>query len=165
MFGFGKPPILFEIDTYTLPMAKFGKLTKLKSVIKKWPSFIKNHHSSTVSTTTSATATEVSKCNDLQLVYVGKSRRPYMLSSHVIDHPLFQELLDRSSRFMEERHDQKTILVACEVVLFEHLLLNNSCSTTVAPITTMMMMIAKEDPSRNWLSSTLIEGDIFSFFL
>ncbi|KAG2268561.1 hypothetical protein Bca52824_063116 [Brassica carinata] len=101
-------------------MAKFGKLTKLKSVIKKWPSFIKNHHSSTVSTTTSATATEVSKCNDLQLVYVGKSRRPYMLSSHVIDHPLFQELLDRSSRFMEERHDQKTILVACEVVLFEH---------------------------------------------
>ncbi|KAF3605842.1 hypothetical protein DY000_02045642 [Brassica cretica] len=79
-------------------MAKFGKLTKLKSVIKKWPSFIKNHHSSTVSTTTSATATE--------------------------------ELLDRSSRFMEERHDQKTILVACEVVLFEHLLwmLNNSCS-------------------------------------
>lgn len=130
MFGFGKPPILFEIDTYTLPMAKFGKLTKLKSVIKKWPSFIKNHHSSTVSTTTSATATEVSKCNDLRLVYVGKSRRPYMLSSHVIDHPLFQELLDRSSRFMEERHDQKTILVACEVVLFEHLLwmLNNSCS-------------------------------------
>ncbi|CAF2083698.1 hypothetical protein HID58_021747 [Brassica napus] len=109
-------------------MAKFGKLTKLKSVIKKWPSFIKNHHSSTVSTTTSATATEVSKCNDLRLVYVGKSRRPYMLSSHVIDHPLFQELLDRSSRFMEERH--KTILVACEVVLFEHLLwmLNNSCS-------------------------------------
>ncbi|KAH0877739.1 hypothetical protein HID58_065133 [Brassica napus] len=52
-------------------MAKFGKLTKLKSVIKKWPSFIKNHHSSTVSTTTSATTTEVSKCNDLQLVYVG----------------------------------------------------------------------------------------------
>ncbi|CAG7869168.1 unnamed protein product [Brassica rapa] len=74
-------------------MAKFGKLTKLKSVIKKWPSFIKNHHSSTVSTTTSATATEVSKCNDLRLVYVGKSRRPYMLSSHVIDHPLFQELI------------------------------------------------------------------------
>ncbi|KAG2305379.1 hypothetical protein Bca4012_061891 [Brassica carinata] len=110
-------------------MAKLGKLTKLKSVIKKWPSFTKNHHSTTVSTTSAAT-TEVSKCDDLQLVYVGKSQRPYMLSSHVIDHPLFQELLDRSSRFMEERHNQKTVLVACEVVLFEHLLwmLKNSCS-------------------------------------
>ncbi|KAJ0257224.1 Auxin-responsive protein SAUR77 [Hirschfeldia incana] len=106
-------------------MAKFGKLTKLKSVIKKWPSFTKNHHS-----TTSAVATEASKCDDLRLVYVGKSRRPYMLNSRVIDHPLFQELLDRSSRFMEERHDQKAVLVACEVVLFEHLLwmLKNSCS-------------------------------------
>ncbi|CAH8381141.1 unnamed protein product [Eruca vesicaria subsp. sativa] len=112
-------------------MAKFGKLTKLKSVIKKWPSFTKNHHSTTVSTTSATAATEVSKCDDhLQLVYVGKSLRPYMLSSHVIDHPLFQELLDRSSRFMEERHNQKTVLVACEVVLSEHLLwmLKNSCS-------------------------------------
>ncbi|KAF8049363.1 hypothetical protein N665_2227s0004 [Sinapis alba] len=95
-------------------MAKFGKLTKLKSAIKNWPSFTKNHHS-----TTSAVATKASKCDDLQLVYVGKSRRPYML-----------KLLDRSSRFMEERHDQKVVLVACEVVLFEHLLwmLKNSCS-------------------------------------
>lgn len=110
-------------------MAKLGKLTKLKSVIKKWPSFTKNHHSTTVSTA-SAAASEVSKCDGLKLVYVGKSRRPYMLSSHVIDHPLFQELLDRSSRFIEERHDQETVLVACEVVLFEHLLwmLKNSFS-------------------------------------
>ncbi|KAL1224122.1 Auxin-responsive protein SAUR77 [Cardamine amara subsp. amara] len=112
-------------------MAKFGKLTKLKSAIKKWPSLTKNHHSTTVSTA-STTASEVSKCEDLQVVYVGKSRRRYMLSSHVIAHPLFQELLDRSSRFIEERdHDhQETVLVACEVVLFEHLLwmLENSCS-------------------------------------
>ncbi|KAF8106065.1 hypothetical protein N665_0147s0023 [Sinapis alba] len=107
-------------------MAKFGKLTKL---IKKWPSFIKNHHSTTVSTSSAAT-TKVSKRDDLQLVYVGKSRRPYMLSYNVINHPLVQELLDRSSRFIEERHDQKTVLVACEVVLFEHLLwmLEDSCS-------------------------------------
>ncbi|XP_010476878.1 PREDICTED: uncharacterized protein LOC104756065 [Camelina sativa] len=106
-------------------MAIFGKLTKLKSAIKKWPSLTKNHHS-----TTASTVSEVSKCDDLHMVYVGKSRRPYMLSSHIIAHPLFQELLDRSSRFIEERHDQETVLVACEVVLFEHLLwmLKNSCS-------------------------------------
>ncbi|CAA7056638.1 unnamed protein product [Microthlaspi erraticum] len=110
-------------------MAKLGKLTKLKSVMKKWPSFTKNYHSTTVSTASTAVS-DVSKCDDLQLVYVGKSRRPYMLNSHVVDHPLFQELLGRSSRFIEERHDQKTVLVACEVVLFEHLLwmLKNSCS-------------------------------------
>ncbi|KAG2319792.1 hypothetical protein Bca52824_013005 [Brassica carinata] len=110
-------------------MAKLGKLTRLKSIIKKWPSFTKNHHSTTVSTSSEATA-KVSKRDDLQLVYVGKSRRPYMLSSNVINHPLVQELLDRSSRFIEERHDQKTVLVACEVVLFEHLLwmLEDSCS-------------------------------------
>ncbi|KAJ4879406.1 SAUR-like auxin-responsive protein family [Raphanus sativus] len=110
-------------------MAKIGKLTRLKSIIKKWPSFTKNHHSTTESTSSAAT-TKVSNCDDLQLVYVGKSRRPYMLSSHVINHPLVQELLDRSSRFIEERHDQKTVVVACEVVMFEHLLwiLGDSCS-------------------------------------
>ncbi|CAN8292890.1 unnamed protein product [Cochlearia groenlandica] len=111
-------------------MAKLGKLTKLKSIIKKWPSFTKNHHHTTASAT--ATATVVPNRDDLQVVYVGKSRRPYMLSSNVMDHPLVQELLDRSSRFVEESHDQeKTVLVACcEVVLFEHLLwmLKNSCS-------------------------------------
>ncbi|ESQ35068.1 hypothetical protein EUTSA_v10009429mg [Eutrema salsugineum] len=110
-------------------MAKLGKLTKLKLAIKKWPSFTKNHYSTTVSTASPA-ASDVSKCDDLQLFYVGKSRRPYMLNSHVINHPLFQELLDRSSSFVEERHDQKTVLVSCEVVLFEHLLwmLKNSFS-------------------------------------
>ncbi|CAA0214306.1 Small auxin-up RNA [Arabidopsis suecica] len=109
-------------------MAIFGKLTKLKSAIKKWPSLTKNHHSTMC--TASTALSEVSKCEDLHVVYVGKSRRPYMLSSHVIAHPLFQELLDRSSRFIEERHDQETVLVACEVVLFEHLLwmLKNSSS-------------------------------------
>ncbi|KAG7597355.1 Small auxin-up RNA [Arabidopsis suecica] len=110
-------------------MAIFGKLTKLKSAIKKWPSLTKNHHSTTVSTASTA-ASEVSKCGDLHVVYVGKSRRPYMLSSHVIAHPLFQELLDRSLKFADEHHDQETVLVACEVVLFEHLLwmLKNSSS-------------------------------------
>ncbi|CAE5957744.1 unnamed protein product [Arabidopsis arenosa] len=107
-------------------MAIFGKLTKLKSALKKWPSLTKNHHS-----TISTAAPEVSKCEDLHVVYVGKSRRPYMLSSHVISHPLFQELRDRSTRFTEEHHDQETVvLLACEVVLFEHLLwtLKNSSS-------------------------------------
>ncbi|XP_010531885.1 PREDICTED: uncharacterized protein LOC104808064 [Tarenaya hassleriana] len=107
-------------------MAKVGKLTKLKSAMKRWPSFTKStHHSSAASVAVSgeSSAVELPKGNrnddDLHLVYVGKCRRPYTLSSDIIGHPLFQELVDRSSRFAE--HDRE-IVVACEVVLFEHLL-------------------------------------------
>ena len=97
-------------------MSKVGKLTKLKSAIKKWPSFAKNHHHSSSS---AAVSNELSEDNNLHVVYVGQTRRPYMLRPDIISHPLFQELVDRSSRSVE--HDRE-IVVACEVVLFEHLL-------------------------------------------
>ncbi|XP_010537646.1 PREDICTED: uncharacterized protein LOC104812268 [Tarenaya hassleriana] len=105
-------------------MAKVGKLTKLKSAMKRWPSFTKTHHSASASATVSgdSSGVELPKGNggdNLHVVYVGKCRRPYALSSDIIGHPLFQELVDRSSRFAE--HDRE-IVVACEVVLFEHLL-------------------------------------------
>ncbi|CAH8334729.1 unnamed protein product [Eruca vesicaria subsp. sativa] len=98
-------------------MAKVGKLTKLKSAIKKWPSFAKNHHSA--SSSSAAVSDELSEDNNLHVVYVGQTRRPYMLRPDIISHPLFQELVDRSSRSVEQ---DREIVVACEVVLFEHLL-------------------------------------------
>lgn len=52
---------------------------------------------------------------DLRAVYVGKSRRRYLISSDVIEHPLFRQLVERSG-------DSEAITVGCEVVLFEHLL-------------------------------------------
>ena len=96
-------------------MAKGGKLTKLKSVLKKWNSFSNKQSRHNVS---SIACDDDSSCSrDLHPVYVGKSRRRYLVTSDVIDHPLFRELVERSGD-----SDDDTINVACEVVLFEHLL-------------------------------------------
>ncbi|KAG6669019.1 auxin-responsive protein SAUR78-like [Carya illinoinensis] len=96
-------------------MAKNGKLTKLKSAIKRWPSFPKL----TRTASSVAAANESDQASrELHAVYVGKSRRRYLVSSEIIEHPLFQELVDKSST--GEHNDG--VAVACEVVLFEHLL-------------------------------------------
>ncbi|KAF8388685.1 hypothetical protein HHK36_025365 [Tetracentron sinense] len=102
-------------------MAKGGKLTKLKSVIKKWQSMSKlvcTNGSSIAAANSSSDDDSVSGdkiTNGLHPVYVGKSRRRYLISSDVIDNPLFRELADKSG-------ESDAITVGCEVVLFEHLL-------------------------------------------
>lgn len=53
-------------------------------------------------------------------VFVGKSRRLYRVTSDVVDNPVFRELVERS-RETEQQNDTVNV-VACEVVLFEHLL-------------------------------------------
>lgn len=54
----------------------------------------------------------------LHPVYVGKSRRRYLIAADLVGHPLFQNLVDRSGG---SGGDAGTV-VGCEVVLFEHLL-------------------------------------------
>jgi hypothetical protein len=103
------------IKLTVLKMARVGKLTKLKSAIKRWPSFTKLTRSAS-SIAAANESDEVLK-EELHAVYVGKSRRRYLVSSEIMDHPLFQELVDKSG---EDGHDG--VAVACEVVLFEHLL-------------------------------------------
>ncbi|XP_054785293.1 auxin-responsive protein SAUR78-like [Prosopis cineraria] len=100
-------------------MAKFGKLTKLKSAIKRWPSFPKlgrsaacHDHVDRLSTT------DRNDKEQLHVVCVGKSRRRYLVSSDVVNHPVFQELVDR----LPSSQEDGAVVVACEVVLFEHLL-------------------------------------------
>ncbi|KAF3333698.1 Auxin responsive protein [Carex littledalei] len=51
------------------------------------------------------------------VVFVGSSRRPYVISSKHLKHPLISALIDQSSFKTEEE-----ISVKCEVVLFDHLL-------------------------------------------
>ncbi|KAI4329048.1 hypothetical protein L6164_021354 [Bauhinia variegata] len=100
-------------------MAKVGKLTKLKSAIKRWPSLTKlSRNNSCVSAAGSDSGKALDK--DLRAVYVGKSRRRYLVNSDIVDHPVFQELVDRSSCCSGD--DGNGVTVACEVVLFEHLL-------------------------------------------
>ncbi|CAL0304828.1 unnamed protein product [Lupinus luteus] len=97
-----------------------GKLTKLKSILKKWNSFNNNnnkhsHHNMDGSSSSSSPVTP-----DLRPVYVGKSRRQYLVSSDVVEHPFFRELVDKSEDKVDVEED--TVNVTCEVVLFEHLL-------------------------------------------
>ncbi|KAL6285323.1 hypothetical protein ACE6H2_009713 [Prunus campanulata] len=95
-------------------MAKLGKLTKLKSVIKRWPSFTKlTRTTSSIAAATSESDHDSKVSKELHAVYVGKSRRRYLVNSDIVDHPIIQELVDTSSG---------EVVVACEVVLFEHLL-------------------------------------------
>ncbi|XP_026429554.1 auxin-responsive protein SAUR78-like [Papaver somniferum] len=104
-------------------------LTKLKSVMKKWQSFGKRssngssiaHNSSLSSSISSSSSDDQHQMymaqgeGDLHPVYVGKSRRRYLISSEIIENPLVKELVDRSS-------GSDSFTVGCEVVLFEHLL-------------------------------------------
>ncbi|KAL8488148.1 hypothetical protein ACS0TY_024438 [Phlomoides rotata] len=97
-------------------MAKGGKLTKIKSVLKKMQSF-KLGRANASSIAAANTSSSDDSAKDLHPVYVGKSRRRYLITSDVMDNPLFRELVDQRSG-----DDDESITVGCEVVLFEHLL-------------------------------------------
>ncbi|PSS14393.1 Auxin-responsive protein [Actinidia chinensis var. chinensis] len=60
-------------------------------------------------------------CNSDQAVgetiFVGSSRRRYVISSKYLNHPLLNALIEKSKRSPGE-----DIIVKCEVVLFDHLL-------------------------------------------
>ncbi|MQM01793.1 hypothetical protein Taro_034560 [Colocasia esculenta] len=123
-----------------------GKLGKLKCLIKRWQAA--SGHSRSAGS--SASTTPVDDVDDasswpgaeghqhegngrddqkavpsgLHPVYVGKSRRRYLISSHLVDHPLFRVLVQRSGGAAEDVDEGggSTTVVGCEVVLFEHLL-------------------------------------------
>ncbi|CAI0387536.1 unnamed protein product [Linum tenue] len=101
-------------------MARSGsssKLTKLKSVLKKLNSFnAKLSRADDSNSNSTSSSYSVGGAGDLRPVYVGKSRRRYLLSPDIVDHPLFRELAERSDCGGDN------ISVGCEVVLFEHLL-------------------------------------------
>ncbi|XP_073034233.1 auxin-responsive protein SAUR76-like [Primulina eburnea] len=98
-------------------MAKGGKLTKIKSVLKKMQSFkLGRSNSSSIAAANSSDDDDTPK--DLHAVYVGKSRRRYLITSDVMENPLFRELVERRG----SDGDLASFTVGCEVVLFEHLL-------------------------------------------
>ncbi|EES13954.1 auxin-responsive protein SAUR72 [Sorghum bicolor] len=118
-------------------MAK-GGLTKLRCMIKRW------HSSSRIARAPSPGpgpgvqddggarvrggagsasfhgADEVPK--GLHPVYVGQSRRRYLIAEELVSHPLFQTLVDRTGGGATGGAAAGGTVVGCEVVLFEHLL-------------------------------------------
>ncbi|XP_008803402.1 auxin-responsive protein SAUR76-like [Phoenix dactylifera] len=110
-----------------------GKLSKLKCMIKRWNSSSRIARSAAVgSGGGGGSASSRSQDEEawqsasfhgdeipsgLHPVYVGKSRRRYLVSSDLVDHPLFRVLVEKSGG-----GDAAATVVGCEVVLFEHLL-------------------------------------------
>ncbi|CAO2191662.1 unnamed protein product [Urochloa humidicola] len=92
-------------------MAK-GGLGKLRCMVRRW------HSSGRIISRapSSPGADEVPK--GLHPVYVGKSRRRYLINEDLVSHPLFQTLVHRTGGGAETG----CTVVGCEVVLFEHLL-------------------------------------------
>ncbi|KAI8553136.1 hypothetical protein RHMOL_Rhmol06G0321500 [Rhododendron molle] len=54
-----------------------------------------------------------------ETVFVGKTRRRYVISSKYLNHPLLNALIQKSK---QNPGDDDMITVKCEVVLFDHLL-------------------------------------------
>ncbi|MQM21269.1 hypothetical protein Taro_054306 [Colocasia esculenta] len=117
-----------------------GRLGKLKCMIKRWHAAAGNYHgpnhrraAGTPAHDARAVAAAAAVAPDdkvpfgLHPVYVGKSRRRYLVSSHLVDHPLFRVLVQRSGGGAAEEEEEEgggrpATVVGCEVVLFEHLL-------------------------------------------
>nr|BAJ90705.1 predicted protein [Hordeum vulgare subsp. vulgare]BAJ95018.1 predicted protein [Hordeum vulgare subsp. vulgare] len=117
-------------------MARGGLSSKLKCMIKRW------HSSSRISRAPSAASHGGGGGEEeedgpwgrgasfhgadavppgLHPVYVGKSRRRYLITADLVCHPLFQNLVDRSDGDAGADGAGGTV-IGCEVVLFEHLL-------------------------------------------
>ncbi|TYH86388.1 hypothetical protein ES332_D01G038500v1 [Gossypium tomentosum] len=54
-----------------------------------------------------------------ETIYVGSTRKRYVVSSKYLKHPLLDALIERSK---QKHGGEDHILVKCEVVLFDHLL-------------------------------------------
>ncbi|KAK9697376.1 hypothetical protein RND81_08G034000 [Saponaria officinalis] len=94
-------------------MAKGGKFTKLMKKL----SFGKTSKTNiSVTSHNMSSSCETASLTTLQPVYVGKSRRQYLVTTDMVSNPLFQQLIAGGGGDGEE------IRVGCEVVLFEHLL-------------------------------------------
>ncbi|KAF8704457.1 hypothetical protein HU200_031410 [Digitaria exilis] len=106
-------------------MAK-GGLSKLRCMIRRWHSSGRiarapSRGGDDLAAGGSASfhgADEVPK--GMHAVYVGKSRRRYLIAEGLVGHPLFQTLVHRTGGGAEE--PAGCTVVGCEVVLFEHLL-------------------------------------------
>lgn len=106
-------------------MAKgaIAMIVKLKCMIRVW-----RNHSKSKPTTSAAqlllspppppTADTHSANSKVRPVYVGQSRRLYQLSPHLVEHPLFRVLVQKSGGTTSN----EAAVVDCEVVLFEHFL-------------------------------------------
>ncbi|KAJ7553313.1 hypothetical protein O6H91_06G092500 [Diphasiastrum complanatum] len=119
---------------------KGGKISRMKSILRKWHSFACNGKSYTYLGSNSPSRCyrsllEINSCEDAEerrssrseedipdgflQVYVGRDQRRYVISDRYLQHPVFRSLMQKSEIPLEHKVGIK---VPCEVVLFDHLL-------------------------------------------
>ncbi|XP_020209269.1 auxin-responsive protein SAUR78 [Cajanus cajan] len=54
-----------------------------------------------------------------QTIFVGSTRKRYVISKKYLNHPLLNALINKSN---QKESDESVVMVNCEVVLFDHLL-------------------------------------------
>ncbi|KAK9715614.1 hypothetical protein RND81_06G177100 [Saponaria officinalis] len=98
-------------------MAKGGKFTKLIKKLSFGKTSKTNNtlSSKSLNSSFSSSSSDTTTSTTLHPVYVGKSRRRYLLTTDVVSNPLLQQLTVGGDGEAE-------MTVGCEVVLFEHLL-------------------------------------------
>lgn len=115
-------------------MANTRRLSKIKSVLKRWHSSSRLGSSSSSSSISRDYDTWHPSTTDgdpvpsgLHAVLVGKDRRRYLIRADLVDHPVFRRLAGH-----DVNAGGDATVVGCEVVLFEHLLwmLENSDPAT-----------------------------------
>lgn len=117
-----------------------SKMSKIKCIMKKWQLFAKNTRRSTCNSQGSTPLASNLRswvsasdfeggCKDKRVpegyeaVFVGKSRRRYVISAHYLKHPLLRILVEKSELVCgSNRKEEEPLTISCEVVLFEHLL-------------------------------------------
>ncbi|XP_072986542.1 auxin-responsive protein SAUR77-like [Typha latifolia] len=96
-------------------------MKRIKMILKKLRNSSSYCSMSSKSTTADDTCDAAAKSGDGDgeeaVVFVGSSRRRYMINSKHLNHPVMTALIDRS-----ELNSGDKISVRCEVVLFDHLL-------------------------------------------
>ncbi|XXG65880.1 hypothetical protein AAC387_Pa05g3479 [Persea americana] len=96
-------------------------MKKMNKILKKCKSLSRLGRSSSYSSLRSQSTRgdfwdEMNGDERREVVFVGSSRRRYMIDAKLLNHPLLKALIDKS------KHKSGDISVKCEVVIFDHLL-------------------------------------------
>ncbi|KAJ3674501.1 hypothetical protein LUZ60_005117 [Juncus effusus] len=98
--------ILRKCKSFSIRIGRSNSYTSLRSKSNREESLIWEEETLTSN-----------ESDEKTIVFVGSSRRPYVISSKHLNHPLLTALIERS-----RLDDEVEISVKCEVVLFDHLL-------------------------------------------
>jgi hypothetical protein len=64
---------------------------------------------------------EIQQDENCETIFVGRTRKRYVISSKYLNHPLLNALINKSKQKGCD-YDNNVLIVNCEIVLFDHLL-------------------------------------------